>query len=155
MKLACFAGGFISFPFVAAQLWYFVAPGLYKKERRLAAPFVISAAGLFIIGGAFAYFVAFRYGLAFLLGIGHGIGVTPMISISEYFDLFVDVILGIGVVFELPVIIFFLTLLRIASPSFLLSHSRYAILIIVRDNKTVTQSELAAVLTPVQIMRAR
>jgi sec-independent protein translocase protein TatC len=74
--------------------------------------------------------VAFRYGLTFLLGIGRGNYVTPMVSITEYFDLFVNVTLGVGLVFELPVIIFFLTLLRIVSPSFLLNHSRYAILAI-------------------------
>jgi sec-independent protein translocase protein TatC len=83
--------------------------------------------------------VAFRFALTFLLGIGVDIGVRPMISITEYFDLFVNVILGIAIVFELPVLIFFLTLLRIASPRFLLAHSRYAILIIVL---------LAAIITP-------
>ena len=76
----------------------------------------------------FAYFVVFRYGLTFLLGIGSTNYVTPMVTISEYFDLFVNVMLGVGLVFELPVLIFFLTLLRILSPVFLLRHSRYAIL---------------------------
>src|SRR5208283_4335666 len=93
-------------------------------------PFVLTSAGLFIGGGLFAYFVAFRYGLTFLLSIGAGNHVEPMVSISEYFDLFVNVILGVGLVFELPVLIFFLTLLRIVSPAFLVRHSRYAILII-------------------------
>ena len=86
---------------------------MYKRERRWAAPFVICSAGLFILGGAFGYFVAFRFGLEFLLGI--------------------------GLVFELPVLIFFLTLLHIVSPSFLMRHSRYAILGIVI---------LAAIITP-------
>jgi sec-independent protein translocase protein TatC len=120
-------------------VWGFVAPGLYKKERRLAAPFILVSAGLFITGGLFAYFVAFRFGLTFLLGIGRDVGVRPMITISEYFDIFVNVILGIAVVFEMPVLIFFLTLLRIASPKFLITHSRYAILAIVM---------LAAIITP-------
>jgi sec-independent protein translocase protein TatC len=91
---------------------------------------VLTTAGLFIGGGIFAYFVAFRYGLTFLLSIGSGNHVEPMVSITEYFDLFVNVILGVGLVFELPVLIFFLTLLRLASPAFLVRHSRYAILII-------------------------
>jgi sec-independent protein translocase protein TatC len=93
-------------------------------------PFVISSAGLFILGGVFAYFVAFRYGLTFLLSIGRGNYVEPMVSITEYFDLFVNVILGVGLVFELPVLIFFLALLRIVTPGFLIRHSRYAILLI-------------------------
>lgn len=130
---------FMASPWVLYQVWAFIAPGLYKRERRFAVPFVMSTAGLFILGGAFAYFVAFRFGLTFLLGIGHDVNVEPNVTITEYFDLFVDVMLGIGLVFELPVIIFFLTLLRIASPKFLFSNSRYAILII---------TIVAAIVTP-------
>jgi len=94
-------------------------------------PFVLLTAGLFIAGGLFAYFLAFRFGLEFLLGIGMSNNVRPVVSITEYFDLFVNVTLGVGLVFELPVLIFMLTLLRIVSPRFLVRHSRYAILIIV------------------------
>lgn len=130
---------FVASPWVLYQVWAFIAPGLYKRERRWAAPFVIISAGLFITGGVFAYFVAFRYGLEFLLGIGRGINIQPMVSVTEYFDLFVNVMLGIGLVFELPVLIFFLTLLRITTPGFLLRHSRYAILVIV---------VVAAIITP-------
>jgi sec-independent protein translocase protein TatC len=68
--------------------------------------------------------------LTFLLGLGRDNFVTPMVTITEYSDLFVNVVLGVGLVFELPVLIFFLALLRIVTPSFLLRHSRYAILII-------------------------
>jgi sec-independent protein translocase protein TatC len=82
------------------------------------------------MGGLFGYFVAFRYGLTFLLGIGVGKDIVTYISITEYFDMFVNVILGVGAVFELPVLIFFLILLRIVTPAFLVRHSRYAILII-------------------------
>lgn len=131
VRLPILAGLFLASPWIIYQVWSFIAPGLYKKERRLAVPFILCTAGLFITGGAFAYFVAFRFGLVFLLGIGSTMGVKPMISITEYFDLFVNVILGVALVFELPVLIFFLTLLRVASPRFLLTHSRYAILLIV------------------------
>ena len=83
--------------------------------------------------------MAFRYGLAFLLGIGLGNGVTPLITITNYFDLFVNVMLGVALVFELPIAIFFLTVLHLASPRFLMQHSRYAILAIVI---------VAAIITP-------
>jgi sec-independent protein translocase protein TatC len=139
VKLPILTAIFIASPWILYQVWGFIAPGLYKRERRWAAPFVISSAGLFVAGGLFGYFVAFRYGLTFLLGLGQSNAVTPMVSMVEYFDLFVDVILGIGVIFEMPVLIFFLTLLHIASPSFLIRHSRYAILAI---------TILAAVVTP-------
>lgn len=131
VRLPILAALFLASPWIIYQVWAFIAPGLFKKERRLAVPFIFCTAGLFITGGAFAYFVAFRFGLVFLLGIGTTMGVRPLISITEYFDLFVNVILGVALVFELPVLIFFLTLLRIASPRFLLAHSRYAILLIV------------------------
>jgi sec-independent protein translocase protein TatC len=121
---------FVASPWVIYQVWAFISPGLYPKERRWAVPFILCTAGLFITGGLFAYFVAFRFALTFLFGIG-GLSVTPNISIDKYFDLFVDVMLGISLIFELPVAIFFLTLIRVASPSFLLRHSRYAILAIV------------------------
>ena len=130
---------FLASPWVLYQVWAFISPGLYKREKRWAVPFILSTAGLFITGGLFAYFVAFRYGLEFLLGIGRNINVTPVVSITEYFDLFLNVTLGVALVFEMPVGIFFLTLLRLASPRFLLRHSRYAILAI---------TVLAAVVTP-------
>jgi sec-independent protein translocase protein TatC len=139
VKLPILTSIFIASPWILYQVWGFIAPGLYKKERRWAAPFVICSAGLFIAGGAFGYFVAFRYGLTFLLGLAVMNNVTPMVSMTEYFDLFVNVMLGIGLIFEMPVLIFFLTLLHLASPRFLINHSRYAILGIVI---------IAAIVTP-------
>jgi sec-independent protein translocase protein TatC len=130
VKLPIVCAIFLGSPWVLYQVWAFISPGLYRRERRWAAPFILCSAGLFIIGGLFAYFVVFRYGLTFLLSLGRGNGVKPMVSMTEYFDIFVNVILGVGLVFELPVLIFFLTLLRLVSPRFLLDHSRYAILII-------------------------
>jgi sec-independent protein translocase protein TatC len=139
VKLPLLCSVFLGSPWIVYQLWAFISPGLYKRERRWAAPFVLLTGGLFIAGGCFAYFLAFRYGLTFLLGIATAGDVQPMITITEYFDLFVNVTLGVGLVFEMPIVIFTLTLLRLASPRFLLRHSRYAILIIVI---------IAAIVTP-------
>ena len=130
---------YIAAPWVLYQIWAFIAPGLYPRERKWAAPFIIITAGLFVLGGVFAYYVALRYALVFLLGLGATTGVKATISIDSYFSLFVNVILGISILFELPVIVFFLTLLRITTPGFLIRNSRYAILAIVI---------LAAVVTP-------
>src|SRR5437773_631881 len=96
LKLPILTAVFLSSPWIIYQIWGFIAPGLYKKERRWAAPFVICTAGLFISGGVFAYFVVFRFALEFLLGIGLNINVTPFISMTEYFDLFVYVMLGVS-----------------------------------------------------------
>jgi sec-independent protein translocase protein TatC len=139
MKVPLLTATFLSSPWILYQVWSFISPGLYKKERRFAAPFIICTAGLFVMGGLFAYFVAFRFGLEFLLGMGKDINVEPAINLVDYFDLFVNVSLGIGLVFEMPVAVFFLTFLRITTAKFLLANSRYAILIIVI---------LAAVVTP-------
>jgi sec-independent protein translocase protein TatC len=139
MKIPLLAALFLASPWILYQVWAFIAPGLYKHERSWAVPFVASSAGLFIVGGVFAYTVIFRYGLEFLLGLGIGHGVRPVISVTEYYDLFVDVMLAVGVVFEIPVLLFLLTLVRIVQPAFLIKHSRYAIMAIVI---------LAAVITP-------
>lgn len=139
VKLPILSAVFLSSPWILYQVWAFIAPGLYRRERRWATPFVICTAGLFIAGGVFAYFVAFRYGLTFLLSLGRGNYIEPMVTITEYFDLFVNVTLGVGLVFEMPVLIFFLTLLHVLSPRWLVRNSRYAILVIV---------VIAAVITP-------
>lgn len=138
IKLPLVVSIFLASPWLLYQVWAFVSPGLYKRERRFAAPFIIISAGLFILGGLFAYFVAFRFGLVFLLGVGQG-NARPMVTMTDYFDLFCNVILGVGLVFELPILVFFLTLLRVASPRFLIANARYAVLGIVI---------LAAVITP-------
>lgn len=138
VKIPMLLSLFIASPWVLWQIWGFIAPGLYKNEKRMAAPFILVSAGLFILGGLFAYFVAFRFGLEFLLGIGKDLKIKPQISIVDYSDLFFNVILGVSLVFELPVVIFFLSLLRIVSAKFLLEHSRYAILLIVIVAAVVT-----------------
>ncbi len=138
-KVPAVAALFLSSPWVLYQIWAFIAPGLYKKERRYAVPFVLCTAGLFILGGLFAYYVAFRFGLTFLLKIMVMGNVHPFITITSYFDLFVNVTLGVALVFELPMVIFFLVLLRIVTISWLMTNSRYAILGI---------TILAAIVTP-------
>jgi sec-independent protein translocase protein TatC len=138
-KLPLVCAVFLASPWVLYQLWAFISPGLYRHERRWAAPFVVGSAGLFIAGGVFGYFVVFRYGLTFLLSVGKGRDVTPGITVTDYFDKFVNVILGVGISFELPVLIMLLVLVGMATPGFLLRHCRYAILAIVT---------VAAVITP-------
>jgi sec-independent protein translocase protein TatC len=138
LNLALVAGLFLASPFVLYQVWAFISPGLYHKERRYAVPFVFSCSALFIGGGLFGYFIAFPFALKFLLTFG-GDKVTPWITINEYADLFWTVILGLGIVFELPVLMMFLGLLGIVTPGFLLRNFRYAVLLIF---------VVAAILTP-------
>lgn len=130
---------FLSAPWMLYQLWAFVAPGLYREERRWAGGFAIGAALLFVGGGAFAYLVLFRYGLTFLLGIGREEGMGAVVSVKLYFGLLVNVVLGVGIMFELPVLIFLLTVIGLVTPGWLVRNCRYAILAIFL---------LAAVITP-------
>src|SRR5215471_21101588 len=122
---------FLASPWVLYQFWAFIAPALYRHERRWVGPLLIGSSGLFIAGGVFAYFVVFRYGLTFLLSIAKGNLVVPMVPMDVYFERFVDVVLGVGILFELPVLIFLLTGLGVVTPGFLVRHSRYAIMAIV------------------------
>jgi sec-independent protein translocase protein TatC len=156
MKVPLLFSVFLSAPWILYQVWAFIAPGLYKRERRWAVPFVVSSAGLFISGGVFAYFIAFRYGLEFLLGLGMGKGIDPGVNVNEYYDLFVDVMLGVGIVFEIPVLLFLLTLVHVVKPAFLVRHSRYAILAIVGVAAVITPTgdvfNLALFATPMIIL---
>jgi sec-independent protein translocase protein TatC len=130
VKLPLIVGVFLASPWLMYQAWAFISPGLYQRERRWAAPFIFSTATLFVLGGVFGYFVALRFALAFLLGIGTSLGVDQMISIDAYANIVMTIILGLGLVFQMPVVIFFLTLIRLVTPDFLLNNVRYAILII-------------------------
>jgi len=138
---------FLGSPWILWQLWAFISPGLYEWERKWAIPFLLSTVGLFLAGGLFGYFIAWPATLTFLLGVGGDLDVTPALSIDSYFDKFVDVMLGIGIVFELPILIFMLSLLRVVSPAFLLNHSRYAIIAIVIVAAAITPSQDAFTLT--------
>src|SRR5262245_58980973 len=138
-KLPVVIAIFLSAPWVLYQAWAFLAPGLYRDERRWAGTLLVCSALLFVAGGTFAYLVLFRYGLTFLLSIGPGEGVGAMISMNHYFALFVDVVLGVGIMFELPMLIFVLTVIGLVTPRFLVRNCRYAVLAIFL---------LAAVVTP-------
>ncbi len=130
LKVPLVFGIFVSAPWLMYQAWGFISPGLYRRERRWATPFILSTALLFVIGGVFGYFIALRYAIAFLVGVGVDLGIQPMISVDSYFNMAIAIILGLGVVFQMPVVIFFLTLIRLVTPKFLLNNVRYAILII-------------------------
>ena len=128
IKLAALAGVFVASPFLLYQVWKFISPGLYPKEKRYAVPFVLFCSLLFISGGVFAYMVAFPAALRFLLNFASQF--QPFITVNEYFKLAVTIILGLAIVFELPILIVFLTLLRVMTPQFLLRNFRYAVLLI-------------------------
>jgi len=128
VHMAFLGGIFVASPYVMAQVWGFISPGLYPREKRYAVPFVFLCSGLFIAGGVFAYTIAFPAALRFLVTFGGQF--RPMITVNEYFSLAMTIILGLALVFELPILILFLTLLRLVTPGFLMRNFRYAVLLI-------------------------
>jgi sec-independent protein translocase protein TatC len=137
MKIGLIGGLFLASPWVLYQVWQFISPGLYRKEKGYVLPFMLSTVGLFLAGGAFGYFIVYPAALDFL--IGYGMEFRPMITVDKYTDLFLTVIAGMGAIFEMPILIFFLAIMGVVSAGFLWRNFRYAILIIFI---------IAAVLTP-------
>ncbi|HEY0514257.1 MAG TPA: twin-arginine translocase subunit TatC [Thermoanaerobaculia bacterium] len=127
-KVASLAAVFAASPFILYQIWAFVAPGLYRRERMLALPFVLFTTLFFLSGGAFAYYVAFPFAAQFLLGIGQQF--MPVITIDKYFGFLLTVILGLGLMFELPIFILVLSLIGVVTPGLLLRFWRHAVVVI-------------------------
>jgi len=137
ISVGLYMGIVIASPVVLYQVWLFIAPGLYRNERRAAASFLFSSVFLFLAGTAFGYVVMLPVTLKFLISFQGPF--TPMISINDYFDMVLVILLGLGVVFQLPILIFFLSLFGIVTPRFLWNNFRYAILVI---------AIIAAIVTP-------
>jgi sec-independent protein translocase protein TatC len=127
MKVAFFAGIFLASPVILWQLWLFIAPGLYKRERHYAAPFIVLASLFFIAGGYFGYRILLPGTCAFFLETGKQF--KQMIKADEFFSFASTMILASGLVFETPILIFFLARLGIVTPAFLLQKFKYAVVL--------------------------
>jgi sec-independent protein translocase protein TatC len=128
LKIGLIAGIFVASPFILYQLWAFIAPGLYRHERRYVLPFMFSTVFLFLAGGYFGYRLVYPAALDFL--VGYGKQFQPMVTIGEYTDLFMTIILGLGIVFEMPILVFFLALMGMVSAKWMWNNLRYSILVI-------------------------
>jgi sec-independent protein translocase protein TatC len=127
LYVALLAGAIMASPFILYQVWLFIAPGLYQKEKRFVFPFMAATISLFLLGAAFGYYYVLP-GAIKILVIQFGHDFTPMITIEDYSSFFLSIILGLGISFELPILIFFLAMFGIVSPRFLWKNIRYAIL---------------------------
>jgi sec-independent protein translocase protein TatC len=128
LKVAALAGLFLSSPFVLYQVWMFISPGLYRNEKRYVVPFMVSTITLFASGGYFGFKIVYPAALNFLISFGKQF--QPMITIKEYTELFLSIILGMGLIFEMPILVFFLSLMGIVSAGWMWKNFRYSILII-------------------------
>ena len=130
LKVSLAGAIFMATPYLMVQVWLFIAPGLYRKEKAYAVPFLLSSTSLFLLGGVFAYYVILPTALEFLIN-QFGAPFTPMVSAIEFFDFEVLILVGMGVVFQLPVLVAFLSLFGMVTPRFLWKNFRYAFLLIV------------------------
>jgi sec-independent protein translocase protein TatC len=129
IKTSAVCGAILASPFILYQVWLFISPGMYAHEKKYVVPFMTATVGLFLAGVYFGYRWVLPGAMVFLIqDIGKNF--SHMITIEDYTGFFLAVILGLGVTFELPVVIFFLALFGIVDAKFLLKHFRYAILAI-------------------------
>ncbi len=139
LKVSVFAGAILMSPALFYQLWAFVSPGLYSHERRLLVPFVVCSTALFVGGALFCYRVVLPYSFSFFYDEFKSIGVTPTIKVGDNLSMTITTLVGFGVVFELPLLTFFLARAGVIDHRFLLDWFRHAVVLIFI---------VAAVLTP-------
>jgi sec-independent protein translocase protein TatC len=125
MKVAFFAGLFLASPIILLQIWLFIAPGLYRKERRYALPFILFGAFFFVTGGYFGYRYLLPSTCAFFIETGKNF--KQMVTVDDYFSFASLIILAAGIVFETPIFVFFLARVGIVTPAFLLQKFKYAV----------------------------
>lgn len=142
IKVAFIAGILAAAPLIFYELWMFVAPGLYKKEKTLAIPFVVSSTILFVGGSLFGYFVVFPFGFKFFIGFSNEY-VKALPSVKQYFSFSLKLLFAFGLVFELPVVMFFLSKIGLVTPEYLKRKRKYAILL---------TFVMAAILTPPDVI---
>lgn len=126
IKVALLSAIFVASPFLLFQLWLFLRPGLYQRERRLAVPFIVFTTIFFVAGGLFGYYVAFPMVVKFLMGVGQDF--KQVVTIQAYFSMMSKILLGLGLVFEMPMLMFFLARLGIVNARQLLKGFRWAVL---------------------------
>lgn len=142
MKVSFFAALAISIPVIFWQLWLFVAPGLYKNEKKVVLPFVIFGTIMFVIGAGFSYYVVFPFTIKYILVFGNEM-FEANISASSYITFFTRLVLGFGIAFELPVLAYFLAKIGLITDETLKKYFKYAIVIIFI---------LAAIITPPDVI---
>ncbi|GBR07639.1 twin-arginine translocase subunit TatC [Acetobacter oeni] len=169
IKVAIFGAAFLSFPVIAMQAWIFIAPGLYRSEKRAFAPFLIATPILFLLGAALAYYfifpVAWRFFLSFQTSGGDdGLQIQLQAKVSEYLALVMKLIMAFGIAFELPVVLTLLAKVGIVTSAQLKKMRRYAIVgafvaaAILTPPDVITQTGLAVpliILYEISIISAR
>lgn len=129
LKVAFVAGLIFSLPVIFSQVWQFISPGLLAHEKKYVFPFVITATLLFLFGAAFCFLIVLPFAMGFLLTYKVGDFLMPMLSVGQYVDFCLKFILAFGAIFELPIIIVFLTKMGVVTPKALARNRKYAALV--------------------------
>ncbi|WP_419805784.1 twin-arginine translocase subunit TatC [Terriglobus sp.] len=129
LKTSLYGGAILAAPYILYQVWLFISPGLYENEKKYVWPFMFTTVGLFLAGAWFGYRYVLKSALKVLIG-EFGKHFHPIITIDDYTGFFSAIIFGLGISFELPIVVFFLALFGITDAKFLVKNARYAILII-------------------------
>jgi sec-independent protein translocase protein TatC len=130
IKLALIAGLILATPVVFTQLWLFIAPGLYAKEKRMTIPFVAMSSVLFVAGAAFSHYVVFPITWQFFVGFTNDI-LTFMPRVEPAFAIYMRLILALGITFQLPTVVLFLARMGLITPRFMIKNFKYAVMLIV------------------------
>jgi len=128
LKLSILAGVLLALPVIFYQIWSFVAPGLYRHEKRYAVGFVVSSSLLFFGGAVFGYLVVFPFGFKFFVGFGNDL-IQPLPALKAYFSFSLRLLIAFGAVFELPIVIFFLSRMGVVDHRFLRKNYKWAVLL--------------------------
>jgi len=130
MKVSLFVAIVVALPWTLAEFWLFVSPGLYPRERMMVIPFVLAATAFFGLGVVFAHLVIVPYSARYFIGLGTESGFQPVLTVREVLTFVLQMLLATGGVFELPVVIFFLTRIGIVTPAFLIHYFGYSFFVI-------------------------
>jgi sec-independent protein translocase protein TatC len=142
-KLALVAAGFAASPVILYELWMFVSPGLYDKEKRYVFPFITFGSTLFVIGILFCYFLVMPFLFRFFVGFG-GDFVVPMPSLKDYIGLAIKLLVMFGLMFELPLLVYYLAKIGVIKHDTLARKRRYAILAIFVVSAVITPPDVAS-----------
>jgi len=137
-------GFIIAFPYLLWEMWRFIAPGLHKKERNKSKGFLFIASLLFFIGVAFSYYVIMPMSVSFFYGYQISENIVNNFTLDSYISLFTNTMLGISLVFELPVVIYFLTKLGLVTPSFLKKYRKHALVLVLILSAIITPPDVAS-----------
>lgn len=144
LKVAFILSLVLTFPFLLYQVWAFVKPGLKENEQRIALRFIPIATLLFVFGLLFGYFLLFPMMIQFMITLSESLGITMMLGINQYFEFMFNVLLPIAIIFEMPIVVMFLTRLRILNPKRLQKMRRIAYFILIVIAVVITPSDFVS-----------